>query len=368
MRFFLLLLCLSLVPGLTNARLAEGVTCVQDQLNKAGFDPGPSDGQAGPATRRALDSFEQQAGEISERELDTSLGNSFCRLIGNMRPDLKEFWPSNNGGAFQLAIGSAVNKEIRTRVRLSLNRAYDALNDIYQVDLAGRDVVVLSDNPKELEVLASKHLDVPVVSISAVVDDVCKSRQGVSGRVFPGLFLICVNQADAEISQVWLDFLIGHEVTHLAQFQLGGAVRRELGQEMNLRFHGPVWLYEGVAQAFGNRFATNAPDWDFRIVNYNRLDRQFPALSGLELRSALDTRSAEVYRAGTVGAIDLIDLYGYPSIAQFYENLGSGLPWKDAFSSAFGLSLETFYFHYQNVDRFDGTGKALSGPLSILAE
>jgi len=161
----------------------------------------------------------------------------------------------------------------------------------------------------------------------------------------------------------WLVFLIAHEVMHLAQFQLGGAVRHERGPEALLEFHGPVWLSEGIAQAFANRVAIDTPDWDYRIVNYRRLENQFPDLAELEYESALDRRKSDVYRAGTVGAIDLIDLFGYPAIGEFYANLGEGLAWQAAFEDAFGITANAFYIHYKNIARFDAAGMPVQGPL-----
>lgn len=368
MRALLLFLCLAAMPGMATAQLSRGATCVQDQLRSAGFDPGPSDGQVGPATRRALSDFEQQVGTVSNRELDAVLGNSFCRNIGLLRPELQQFWPSRDDGAYELIVGSGITEDVERTIRASIELAFDMAHDFYRVDVAGRDIIVVSDDPNELFSLATENLDIPIVNLRASVSDACASRRWVFGTVYPGLLLICVSEQNAERDQVWMDFFVGHEVTHLLQFQLSGAVRTELGDDMSLRFEGPVWLYEGIAQAFGNRVAVQRPDWDFRLVNYRRLEEQFPDLSELELNSASDRRQPEVHRAGSVGAIDLIDLFGYPAIAAFYENLGAGLFWEDAFLEAFGISVEAFYFHYQNVDRFDDAGNPITGPLSVLAE
>ena len=369
MRVLLLLLLLTLVPGAATAQIREGMRCVQNQLAEAGFNPGPADGLVGASTRRALAEFQAETGLVMEHRFDTDLGNSLCRRIGLMRPELKAFWPSVQNRQPNIVFSDGVSKSLRARILLTVARAQTGIRNTFQIELAGRDVIVVADNPRDLRRLVAEHVKVHVVGQAAKIAEDCSSFRGISGRALPGLVYFCVpSEADrvADLDWVWGEFLFAHELVHLMQTQLGGASRVEWSLEKRLSRDGPAWLMEGIAQAYGNKFALGTPDWDYRIVNYRRLDRVFHDLAELESPNALKTRMPDVYRAGTVGAIDLVDLYGYPAIGRFYETLGHGLDWTHAFETAFGLTPQDFYHHYRNVVRFDAAGTPASGPLSTL--
>ncbi len=363
-----------LFPTMALAQLSQGVRCVQDQLNAAGFDAGPNDGQAGPATRRAIAAFQQShetvsSRRVASRRLDVTLGNSFCRTIGNLRPDLRAFWPSRESGHFELKFTPSVGPDLREMIGLSLESAYTSATANLQVELAGIDTIIVGSTPSELRALIREHAEIPLRISSQRLTDACGSFRGISGGAAPGLMWLCA-PADPETAskreKVWLDFLLAHEAFHMIQFQLSGAIDVKFGSETVLNFHGPVWLSEGSAQAFGSRFSTYDADWRFRIVNYRQLEGRFPDLKGLEAASSLKARKPAVYRAGTVASIDLIDLFGYPKIAAFYENLGRGLKWKAAFEDAFGITVVDFYYHYANVPRFLDSGDPIPGPLKRL--
>jgi len=354
-----------------SAQLVEGARCVQSQLTAAGFDPGPIDGQPGRKTREALNAFQKERKPVTEHTLDLALGNAICRQIGLIDPSLREFWPANETHNYQIVFGPSVSVETRNRIKDSAAYTYKRMKEVFQVKLAGRDTIVVGSNSSELKALISEYAQVEHRETSRSIADACGSFRGISGRVLPGLMWICVSddpEVQASIEQTWLDFFVAHEATHLLQYQLGGAINVGHSADKVLNRHGPVWLTEGVAQAFGNKVALNTPDWDYRIVNYRRLENRFPELSELEYERVVQSRKPEVYRAGTVGAIDLIDLYGYPAIATFYANLGQGAEWKEAFESAFGVSVDTFYSHYKEVTRFSDNGDPLEGPLTTLSK
>lgn len=369
MRAILLLLLLTLLPGAGSAQIREGVRCVQNQLAEAGFNPGPADGLVGANTRRALAEFQAETGLVMEHRFETDLGNSLCRRIGLMRPELKTFWPSLQNRQPKIVYSDGVREDLRARIMLAVTRAQTGIRNTFQVELAGRDVIVVADNPRDLRRLVAEHVGLPAVDQSATIAESCTSFRGMDGTILPGLLYICVpSEADrqAELDWVWGEFLLARQMVFLMQAQLAGVGRVEWGVDEKMKRDGPAWLMAGSAQAYGNKFALGTPDWDYRIVNYRRLDRNFHDLADLETLDALKTRSPDVYRAGTVGAIDLVDLYGYPAIGRFYEVLGHGLGWTHAFETAFGLTPQAFYHHYRNVVRFDSVGNPASGPLSTL--
>jgi hypothetical protein len=356
-------------PTLARAQLDTGISCVQAQLVAAGYDPGPVDGQVGTRTRQALEEFQAKEGALTPHKLDLPLGNAVCRMIGLLRPDLQEHWPTKQHGRIQIVSDPSVPESTVAALTASAIRAYRKIDELLDVRLAGRDVMVIASTPRQLLTLIKAHSGVPLADIRTGVEEACNSRRGLSGHAIPGLIYVCAAPdagGDAQSAREWRDFLIAHELLHLVQFQLMGAVPVERGDKAVLDRHGPIWLAEGVAQAFGNRVALDAPDWHYRIVNYKRLESNFPSLTALELESTVQTRRADVYRAGTVAAIDLVDLFGYPKIASFYDFLGRGSAWKVAFEKAFGIGVQDFYKHYENVTRLSPDGAPLEGAMDVL--
>lgn len=362
-----LLTFVMIVFALPSAKAAEqpGIACVQAQLQASGFDAGKVDGQLGAKTRAALSQFEEAFGTVSTREIDASLGDAICRLIGLIEPRLREFWPATLRRT-NVVFSESVDTSFRESFLGTVNRVVDAERTILSVELSGTDVIVVAENEMDLMDLVSRHSRFDSPDRRRRVADVCSSTRGISAFTTPGLIAVCKSpdeRVGAGIDEEWLLFMLAHEFIHAVQFQLAGAVNVASGQKTVLEYEGPVWLSEGVAQAFANRVAVETPDWDFRIVTYERLEGIFPDLSELELQESLANRRSDVYRAGTVAAIDLIDLKGYSAIVAFYEGLGKGYGWHDAFERSTEMTVEEFYTYYATVKRFGADGTPLIGPL-----
>lgn len=348
-----------------NAGLSNSVSCLQSQLNHAGFDAGPVDGLLGSKTRNALEAYQAANGQLSQRSLDLVSAPLFCRLIGLQDSEMVQFWPSKVKGQFSLITSQGFNAELKARLETSARKAR-ARSLAFAARPAGHDLLLAAENQTDLKKLVREHVDIPLADLTATVGRACGTSRGISAQALPGVILFCAPDRQA-ITTEWMDFLVAHEFVHLVQFQLGGALPVEAGEKARLNAEGPAWLFEGVAQAFGNKTALKTPDWDFRIVNYRRLNGELPDLSELELASTARTRRSDVYRAGTVGAVDLIDLYDYATIFEFYDNLGRGTDWEDAFFNAFGITPTQFYSHYNSVQRFSASGEPLLGPLTEYA-
>lgn len=361
------ILCL-LLPQTVAALPSGGIRCVQAQLNASGFDSGPEDGVLGPLTHAAFSRFEAEKGEITTRDLDPGLADAACRKLGLDNPELREYWDTKSG-LTKVISGDSISPEFQTALQLSLTKTEQAIGDVLQQDLAGQDLVIVSENPAELNSLYQQYAPQKIRNFKDRNSKLCASKQNFQGRSDPGIMVIC-KAPDAAIgsgiSQAWLDFVIAQGSMDLARFQLSGAIDKTksgVPASERLSFEGPIWLSLGVAQAFGSSVARGTPDWKFRSVKYKQLENTFPNLEDLEQNKALRANAATVYRAGAVAAVDLVDIAGYPAIMKFYEQMGLGTTWKFAFQDAFGMTVEDFYAFYQTVPRFDDQGAALEGPL-----
>jgi len=367
MRIFSILffLLISYFPSQIAAQPDEGVRCVQAQLTAAGHNAGPTDGLLGPRTKSALKAFEKQNGVVTTRTFNVALGNSICRRIGMMRADLRQYWPSGSGGV-SVIYADSIDEAFRKEFDRALAKPVDAVSSLLEVELAGRDIIVVAETAAELERLVKQNTGLNISNLGRGIRDACGTFRNFAGRTAPGIAYFCKSptaSVQSGIERSWLDFTIAHEFMHLAQLQLAGTVNPSLGYKARLDAEGSIWLIEGSAQAFGNRMALGTPDWDFRTVMYRRLEGQFPDLKSLESAKALEKDISNIYRAGTLAAIDLIDLEGYPAIMKMYELMGYGEPWSSAFQTAFSMSVEEYYQYYSSVRRFEDDGSPIVGPL-----
>ena len=352
-----------LIASQSGANPSESVRCVQSQLAAAGFDPGTADGLLGARTRAALDEFQNANEVVTTRRFDAVMGPAICRKIGLIDTSQRLYWPSLSE-PIDVVFAESVDEGFRTEFIEVLNKSRDALEALLGIELAGRDIIIVGENAAEIERLVRSHSGFTLTGLRESINDSCTSSRGFSGSAFPGIAVFCISDQTNALDKNWLDFLVAHEFFHLLQFQLSGALTSDRPDAEHLEIEGPVWLIEGSAQAFGNKIALQTPDWDYRLVNYARLKNEFPPLQGLERRSSLRTDRANVYRAGTVAAIDLIELTGYPNIMNFYALMGYGRSWEAAFEEAFGMSAEEFYQYYEDVERFNADGSPISGPLN----
>ena len=356
-------------PTTVLAQFQEGIRCVQEQLTAAGFDPGPSNGRLRSKTRQALTAYQEEHGKLSSRKLDDNLGNAYCRLIGLQQPSLQEYWPSRPDNRPVVVFSKSISDDVIAQINSSIDRVYDRFDELLGLELAGRDVIVVGSREHELKSLISRHSKLSGRRSPPGIRGACASKREASGGYAPGVLYVCVNSgrgAGPINDQQWFEYSMAYSVMWLAQRQLGGSVAHSRGQKAILEAHGPIWLSAGVAGAFGSRVAGNWPDWRFREASYQRLEKRFPDLAKLEFERTFRQRRIDVEHAGTIAAIDLVDLFGYPAIGEFYSHLGTGIGWKASFKRAFGITVDEFYTHYKFVNRFDAYGNAIRGPLNKL--
>lgn len=357
---FLLTLILMVLPTQIKAMPEDSIQCVQSQLNAANFDAGPADGQIGKRTRKAVKAFEDKFGTISKRKLSPSTANVFCRKIGLIIPDLKEFWPSNSGW-IEVVFANSVDQKFRSDLQRSLSKAVTAVSSTVGVEVAGKDIIVIAENASELLSLVKEHSPNSIHKNNPFIKASCSSSRKITGRAHQGIIFMCRSpgaQVGKDIDETWLDYLVSHELLHLVQFQLSGKPARWQGETEEVRTFGPFWLAEGVAEAFSNRLGWGTEIWALRELNYKRLDKKLPDLAQLEKRKAAQ-KGQLVYNAGAVAAVDLLDLHGFDTVMKMYDLLGQGENWPNVFESTFGMSHASFYKWYLNVKRFENDGRAI---------
>ena len=144
-----------------------------------------------------------------------------------------------------------------------------------------------------------------------------------------------------------------HEYFHVLQSELANVQENpRLGAAIvhpsKVPPHGPEWLHEGTAEYLALEVASDARISRFaNQLGYhsNRERGQTLLLSSMETRYGLD--EAGDYSSGIIAAKLLAETSGISSLIKFYENVGKGLPWKEAFEATFGRSINAFYSEFK---------------------
>ena len=182
------------------------------------------------------------------------------------------------------------------------------------------------------------------------------SKQFSSGAVaaeagYHGIFVYLGNSSWSRGDLLSRQKILAHEIFHLLQEQLEKdptlCGRTPPDQ---VRSCGPTWLIEGSAETMGYRVAAARGLIDLR--SFEQVD-----LTSRVRGTTLTLNSLETYAGqGQPHAWDTMHLAAVhlaniaPKRAQafgdFFAAIGTGVPWRQAFQGAFGMSVETYYTNF----------------------
>src|SRR5690606_25367456 len=147
--------------------------------------------------------------------------------------------------------------------------------------------------------------------------------------------------------------LLAHELFHTQQFALAGdRARRYVTDSIGTQTMGPNWLIEGSADYVGyalmeelgvvtikNRYAADRD----RVRDWKQ--NGAAPLSGYETKR--QTGLPLFWDVSRVGVQELVAQHGMQGLPVFWEELGNGAHWEDAFITAFDTDVGAFYdaFH-----------------------
>jgi hypothetical protein len=138
---------------------------------------------------------------------------------------------------------------------------------------------------------------------------------------------------------------VGHEIFHIAQARL---LRNRLRPDVIN--YGPEWLKEGSAEVMGHLIADGIDGCsyqdrvDYWIENISDKDVSLQSVEG----GNFDSKSW-FWSTAPLAVYQLVKSApnGEESLFQYYSEIGNGNNWRDAFTSAFGLSIEDFYVQFE---------------------
>lgn len=350
---FLFLFVFSLAaPAQATPKL--GIACIQQQMAEAGYDPGPIDGILGRRTRGALAKFADARGFQAKPRLQRFNAMSYCRRIGIDHPELRVFWPINEG-RFTYQVDDKVEPVVAGQIRRELKRAHDHLTAQLGLELAGTDTVVVATNVRDLQRLIKRHAGYPIGDITAALREQCSFDIRLGAGVIPGLVYFCADPTLTDQSnwRVVVRAVASHEMVHLVQTQVSGMADISASQAERMRREGPIWLIEGIAEVLSIQDTHQVPVQTIKDVMLAEYAEQgLPDLRRLEPRGALARHKLDVYQVGTLGAADLVLGHGPKTYGAFLESLARGVAWKDAFAQVYGQSTDAFYTGFQATHGF----------------
>jgi hypothetical protein len=141
--------------------------------------------------------------------------------------------------------------------------------------------------------------------------------------------------------------IIAHEIFHIFQDQLDRLSSEPSSQVWR---SGPVWLHEGAAEMVGYRVAADRrlfPSYASVLVSQIGVAKQISTpLSSLQTYN--EAQIPNVYSLFHVAVDHLVNVApgGLSALTAYYNALGSGMSWPQAFRAAFGMSVDAYYANF----------------------
>lgn len=328
----------------------EATTCLQRQLNALGHDAGADDGVMGPKTRRALAAYERAAGApLSTRRLTAASAIVFCRALGRTIKQMRVYWPSEQQ-PFEVVLARDVPEAERVAVDAAIRRAQRVYFDQHDLTVPQTIRVIVGSKRQDLVQLLRQHALPHVTSRSfdAAFNRFCGLPDQPGGFAYDGAIVICLGTGRPALGKPQVQPLVLHEVFHEIQNQLSGFLDVTSADPAFLNRRGPAWLIEGSAEAAATLALT--PGYTHALLprafrlSLAEGDRDLADLERWITDPAVFPR---LYSHGAYAAMLLGRSGGIPALAGFYQRLGSGQSWRDAFKESFGRDAAEFYVQFQ---------------------
>jgi hypothetical protein len=117
-----------------------------------------------------------------------------------------------------------------------------------------------------------------------------------------------------------------------------------------LRPCGPTWLIEGAAETLGYRVAAARGLID--LTSFEQFDLTIRVRGTSLTLTSLETYAGQsqphAWETMHLAAVHLANIApkGVQSFVDFWNAIGAGKPWRQAFQSAFGMSVEAYYSNF----------------------
>ena len=331
--------------------IAEGSACVQESLNRVGFDAGPVDGQMGRRTLEAAAGFAAVQDEQSYPELSGDTAAQWCASMRAALADGSARGPMEN--IARLRFGADVDVAMARDTRAGIEIVDSYFRKVFGTALDKPGTIYVSSDAEWMADAYVAHLGAGQNIRRGKVEWFTGCHGGEAGY---GFMFMC---ADSDVfSGDWFgagrsaqrSFALAHEYFHMLQYERAvGSLDGCCSGINTLAMLGPQWLVEGAAEYIAFRLLGDSGKMNLkREIDWHT---QKAAEVGSTLQQ-MQTRAGyyaepRASSAGMIAAHLLAETTGLESLARFYDEIGAGKDWEAAFEAAFELTPEAFATRYE---------------------
>ncbi|MES0883739.1 peptidoglycan-binding domain-containing protein [Roseibium sp. SCP14] len=321
------------------ANAGRFVSCVQEQLADAGYDPGPIDGLLGRKTTSQLENLKKEYPEIqSLPRISAANASVYCRAIGMARAS-KVGWAEDRN-LIKLVLGNEISAEGVRKIKSILEEVMEFYQKQMGVDIPGGITVVASADVDEVAKILSDELRIQRAH-NNIVNEFTNWCRGYSycGKSYGGVIAVSFSEsAGFPISDVRR--LLSHELAHEIQAQYVGNFRAR-GEERRVQARGPKWLTEALALALENKFLFPNFDAEYQLSRLQSRRTYKPErLRELYYQTSSSEKDFKDY--SSYAGFLLVSKSSSKKIIEFWQKTPY-VGWEEAFSASFGLTVEEFY-------------------------
>ena len=317
--------------------VTEGIECLQAQLNDLGENVGEVDGAFGQKTRTAIDRLRQS--EKFADLPDANGGNSMvlCRLLAEIDSKMSAHFPASEMGAHAI-IGNNLNRGTAVLAKRHFDQTIKELFEHIGYKLPLNINFIFSADLTELIDASYAAFDGQVSKqrLSDSLSQLCPGKS-LDGAMSPTLIVVCghafdPNSGAGRLPVRDLRILIAHEAVHDIQHQLSGPVMKDA--QPTPRGLGERWIKEAVAQAIALEVIDGA---DAAQEAAGELTQE--ELAAIPTLLEKSSYAKTDYNIGAKMVWRLTNGRSAVEALAYFENLGLGMRYADAFETAFGVSM-----------------------------
>lgn len=247
----------------------------------------------------------------------------------------------------QFSFGSDISAADRTLVTDDIGYAVQDEQSLLGVSLNGVSVFVSGD----ANWLATQQCNFYGHGGTCVqTTQASYSSGGNAGEGGPGAIFLYWSPTESQVPAAELQKTLAHELFHVFQYQLDGLVHDGETPSNEVRQAGPVWLHEGGPEVVGYHVASDRGLQSYSNVlsadigNTLRLPTPISSLLTVDDQNRL----GGIYAQYLVAVDHLVTVApnGMHSLVGYYQALANGKTWQDAFVSAFGMSVDSYYSNF----------------------
>ncbi len=332
--------------------IAEAAACVQEGLNRVGFDAGPVDGQMGRRTFEAALGFASLQDGQTYPDLSEETAAQWCATLTSAIDAGTARGPMDDVARFRFGPDVDVSVARDTRAGIEAVDAY--FKKSFGSALKEPGTIYVSADAEWMADNYVAHLKVGQGIRRGKVEWFTGCHGGEAGYSF---MFMCA-KADV-FSGDWFgagraaqrSFALAHEYFHMLQYERAyGRLEGCCSGNNSLKMLGPQWLVEGSAEYIAFRLLGDSGKMNLKREIDWHTQKAAEVTVPLEKMQTREGYYAEprASSAGMIAAHLLAEDAGLKSLADFYGEIGSGKDWEAAFEATFGMTEAEFLVRYED--------------------